>query len=414
MLPEDKLDSLLASSARGRAPTGEDTGELRPLLDVAGRLERMGQITPTPRFASELHDDLMARVALLREERALGANAPAAQMDTGQYAPTVPLRPRSLDDRTTPMRRWDNEALDPTIADLPEAPGRAPTRRSHGSRTRVFWQGLAAAVVLLVCGGALSVAAFAQPGSPLYALRKLEQHVGVPGVASASDRANQQLGAANSALAALSTVVAQHGSDAAYAQALATLRSDDATAAATVNNLTSSDRLQLQAQLQDLRTRERQALHDALSQVSWDNRLSTTQALGDLGETIPHISGASATLVTTDGGSFWHVELHGSGFTTGAALVVNGQQVGVVQELTGSALSATVPARAIAGSPHALGFVNPDGTATQTTQVGPSSGTGDQPTPGTEPTATPGDNHNGNGGGGDGGGTPTPTSGPTK
>lgn len=414
MLPEDKLDSLLSARAHGSSPMDEDAGELQSLVDVADRLTRMGQAQPEPDFAAELHGDLMARVALLREERALAASGPIVQPYTGQYAPTIPLSLHASDARTTPIRRWDDGALDPTIADLPEAPRRSTTRRTRVSRSRVFWQGIAAAVVLLVCGGTLSVAAFANPGSPLYALRQLEGHVGVPSAPSAADRARQQLSAANNALTALTAVVTQHGGDAAYAQALASLRTDEATAANTLNSLTPSDRAQLLPQLQDLQARERSALHGALAQVGWDNRLATTQALGDLGETIPQITSAVATQVTTDGGSFWRVELRGSGFAPGAALVINGQRVDVVSDGSATTLSATIEASAIGGQPITLGVVNPDGGAAQTTQVNAQTGTGDQPTPGTEPTATPGDNHNGDSGGGDHSGTPTPTPGPSK
>lgn len=414
MLPEDRLDSLLSSPSRRYSSTGENEGELRPLVDVADRLARLGQAQPEPTFAAELHDDLMACAALLREERALAASGTAFQMDAGHYAPTVPLSPRASDARTTPMRPWNDGSLDPTIADLPEAPTRITAPHSHSSRSRVFWQGIAAAVVLLVCGGTLSVAAFAQPGSPLYALRQLEHHVGVPGVPSAADRARQQLSAADNALTALTAVVTQHGADAAYAQALATLRTDQATVAATVNSVTTTDRAQLLSQLQDFQTRERDALHSALSQVGWNNCVATTQALGDLGESIPQITTASATRVTTDGGSYWRVELHGSGFAPGAALVVNGQRMGEVSNVTSGVLSATFSASAIGDQLFTLGVVNPDGAAAQTTQVGARTGAGDQPTPVTEPTATPGDNHNGDGGGGDHGGTPTPTPGPTK
>lgn len=419
MLPEDNLDLLLSSRALGSSTMGDDASELNPLVDVADRLARLGQVKPGADFASELHGDLMARVAMLRDGRAFPTGGQAVSADAGQYAPTVPLAPRSFEERTTPMRQmrqWsDHDALDPTVVDLPELPRPTPVRRARVSRSRVFWQGLAAAVVLLVCGGTLSVAAFAQPGSPLYALRQLEAHVGVPGAQSASDRARQQLGATDNALTALTAMVTQHGGDAAYAQALATLRADNVSAAATVHSLTSSDRPQLLAQLQGLQARERQTLDSVLTQVSWDNQVATTQALGDLGESIPQITSAAANLVTTDGGSFWHVELLGSGFAPGAALVVNGQRLGTVSAVTSGALSATIPASAVDGQPRALGVVNPDGTAAQVNQPGPQGGTGDQPTPGGEPTATPGVTQGGDGsGGGDHSGTPTPTSGPTK
>jgi hypothetical protein len=265
--------------------------------------------------------------------------------------------------------------------------------------------------VFLICGGTFGVAAFAQPGNPLYGLRTLEGHVGVAVAPTGADRAQQQLNGATAALTTLETVVSRHSDDAAYTQALAGVRQQEAAATQAVGALSSSASYpQLLTQLQAVQARERADLRQALPLVGWENRLATTLALGDLGDALPHITSASVTEATGDGGGSWRVEIHGGGFLPGATLVVNGQPAGTVLSVNSETLLATIPADAIVGAPRALGVSNPDGTAAQTDQLGVQT-TGDQPTPGPEATPTSGDNGGGggDGGGGDHGGTPTPS-----
>lgn len=408
MLPEDRLDSLLSSSRGSSADPIRDE-ELGPLVDVAQRLAQLGAARPTAGFAAQLHADLLDHVAALRAQQDLDDQMLVAGDGSGPDDATVPLFTR-----VSPIRPAGWTDTRPYVADPMSAADLRSARRrrsGRGGRSRVLWQGIAAAIALLVCGGVLSVAANAQPGSPLYGIRQLAGHVGVASNPSAADRARQQLSDANAALTALNTVVAQHGGDTSYATALATLRKDEASAAATVNGVTTPDRAQLLAQLQDLWSRERETLRGALDQLSWENRLSTSQALGELGDTVPSISSATVTRVTSDGhGSGWRVELHGAGFAPGAVLVADGQRLDAETVETADTLSATFSSNGTDTPPHSLGVINPDGAAAQTDQIGAETGTGDQPTPGPEATPTPGNNHTG----GDHGGTPTPTSGPTK
>ena len=374
MLPEDRLDMLLTPVPGERSRPVDRNDELGPLVDVAHSLSRFGQVSPTPEFATALHVELLERAAVLRDQRAFATEQTLPGIAAGSDDVTIPLAISSA--------------------------ARRPRSASRGSRSRVFWQGIAAAVVLLACGGTLSVAAFARPGSPLYALRQLEQRVGVPGVASDADLARQQLSAADSALSALTTVVTQHGSDASYARALATLRKDEASAESAVNAVTTSDHAKLLAQLQSLQARERDGLRSALPQLGWDNRVATTLALGDLGDTIPRITSALANLAPGNGArAVWHIEIHGSGFLPGASLVVNGQQIGTVISETQQTLIATVPADALQEPLHTIGIVNPDGSAAEYDQSGSRNGNGDHPTPGAVTTPSPNGSHDGGHGG---------------
>ncbi|HKV85051.1 MAG TPA: hypothetical protein VJN88_10870 [Ktedonobacterales bacterium] len=403
MLPDDRLDALLTSLDEGRLQPADVDPDLLPLVKVARRLSHLDSAAPSPDFASDLHSRLVARTAALQARQADFADV---TLPGQSYAPedmTVPLATRPLGN--APIQRDTWPTLSPGVG-VVDRHARRP-RRTH--RSRLFWQGLAAAVVFLVCGGTFGVAAFAQPGNPLYGLRALESHVGVAVAPTGADRAQQQLNSASAALTTLEGVVTRHSGDAAYTQALAGVRKQEAAASQAVGSLSSSSAYpQLLTQLQGVQARERADLRQALPLVGWENRLATTLALGDLGDTIPRITSASATEATGDGGGSWRVEIHGGGFLPGATLVVNGQPVGTVLSVTQDTLLATIPAGAIAGAPHALGVSNTDGTAAQTDQLGVQT-SGDQPTPGPEATPTSGDNGGGGTGGGDHNGTPTPS-----
>lgn len=408
MLPDDRLDALLTSLEEGRLQPADVDADLLPLVKVARRLSHLDSAAPSPDFASDLHSRLMAHTAALQARHADFADA---TLPGAAYAPddmTVPLATLPLGNARVNHATWPTRSSGSGAVDQPAR------RPSRGHRSRLFWQGLAAAVVFLVCGGTFGVAAFAQPGNPLYGLRTLEGHVGVAVAPTGADRAQQQLNGASTALATFESAVTQHSGDAAYTQALAGVRKQEAAAAQAVSSLTSSSAYpQLLTQLQGVQARERTDLRQALPLVGWESRLATTLALGDLGDAIPHITSASATEATGDGGGSWRVEIHGGGFLPGATLVVNGRPAGTVLSVTPNTLLATIPAGAIDGSPQALGVSNTDGTAAQTEQPGVQTA-GDQPTPGPEATPTSGDNQGGGGdgggtGGGDHGGTPTPS-----
>src|SRR5262249_41166096 len=142
-----------------------------------------------------------------------------------------------------------------------------------------------------------------------------------------------------------------------------------------------------------LHKRERQDLHSALAAVGWSNRLLTTQALGELGESVPRISSTKVEREGEHGGRQWRIVLTGTSFHSGASVLLNGRP-------WGSVLSASPTTIVVLWSGDdssingALGIQNPDGTAAQTTTMQFESGS-----PSPVPTST-GDDHGGHDGGG--------------
>jgi hypothetical protein len=257
--------------------------------------------------------------------------------------------------------------------------------RLRGSR--VFWQALAAAVVLTFAGGAMAVAAAAPPGSPLYGLHRWEDGVRVSLAASPADRTRLHLRYATDALVALDRAVAQRQGNPTYGDALATLRREQAAAARDLAQVPAGHgRDALTAQLSSLRTQARHDLRAALGSRSWPDRLSTTSALAELGDAVPSVAHA---VVAHESDRRWQVTLSGAGFQPGAVLLVNGVPMGTAHVVSPNLLTAEVSD--VASLRHvALGVGNPDGTAAATESVATASET---PTPGGS------DDHGGQGSG---------------
>jgi hypothetical protein len=377
MHPEDRLDVLLSAlyepeprqprTSRSRAgaplngngavgtsgPAGDDTA-LAPLLETARRLAPLAAAQPDPRFARTLHARVLARAAERRE--AVGAR--------GRRSARLQM----------PARGW------------------------YGIRHGL----IAATVVLALSLGTLTVAAAANPGSPLFGLHRLEQGVQVAVTGNSADRARLHLAYARQVLAALRDAAAQHEGDAPYMTALQALQEEDSAAASEiVQTQDGATRAALTSELNALRDDERSGLQAALPLIGWPDRVATTQALANLGVTAPMVSGA--TLSTGDGG--WDVSVSGAGFEAGAVLLVNGQPAGHVTSVTPSALVARLRFSDNSAIPQTLGIGNPDGTAAVTTRISvkvpPEPGDGHegrgtpQPTEGShqwQGTATPGQN----------------------
>src|SRR5258707_14628242 len=109
-------------------------------------------------------------------------------------------------------------------------PGRMRPRRTLG--TRPLWQMVAAAVLVPGAGvSALTAAAAAGPGSPLFGLHRAEQNVRVQFASSQSDRVRLHLSYADEALSQLDRAVAQQAGDPAYRAALTTFLTEQRAAA---------------------------------------------------------------------------------------------------------------------------------------------------------------------------------------
>ncbi|HEX6123510.1 MAG TPA: hypothetical protein VFY89_10135, partial [Ktedonobacterales bacterium] len=216
---------------------------------------------------------------------------------------------------------------------------------------------------------------------------------------------------ASQALSALITAAAQHDMR-AYQDALATLRAElEAARVAVGQTPAGPPHDERAAALAQLSARAQAGLLAALSRVDWGARLATTDALGELG--LPAVTVGSARIVEQNRGGreTWLIILTGSGFQSGAQIILDGHAVGGTAEVTPDSLHLTVSSPPDA-PPHAIGIQNPDGTAAETSHV-----TAIIAEPGKDPTptTTPGEN-NGQSGGGDkhGGHTSTPAAVPTR
>lgn len=411
MPPNDKLDSverldaLLGSLRTAELVPASQPGDetLEPLLVAARALRPLRQATPAMAFTRSLEARLLAEDALLAASEA-GAALPV--------------------ERATPAEMTGAAVGDRTIAQWPK-------RQRQPRRVRIFWPAIAA--VLLLAMGTLSVAAAAAgPGSPLYALRRLEQTARVAIASSPADQVNLHLQYASDALAA-ANAAARSGDAAGYRDALATVRSEIGAATSELRNVAAgSQKDSLAASLASLRTRAIANLRTDLPLLSWSQRLTTTDALAAFGDVVPHIVAVTSTRVSDSGAATgddsggshtWRVQIAGTGFAPGVRLLVNGQPAGTVLSATDTALVATYTAPD-GRPPMELGIANLDDTAVQVTAG--TRGTPETPmssgTPGTSgrpaETGTPGSGqggdhgNTGNGGHSGPGGhdaTPTPT-----
>jgi hypothetical protein len=348
MHPEDRLDALLTALGRGervqgnvtsdragagahpgqaagRRPAVED-GDLAPLLDATRRLDSLRTALPDPRFAQALRARMLERAADLRRE---------------DLAPILPLR---------------------------QEPGHpAAWAGALASFRSAIRPALIAAAVLLALGiGTLTVAMAAEPGSPLFGLHRLEQGVRANAMTDPSARAQVHLQYARQWLAALRDAAANHRGDPAYSSALQALRDDDAAAGSDIGQMSPGpDRASLDADLAALHADERTILRAVLPAIGWPDRIATTQALGTLGVPVPRVT--EATLAHVDGN--WRATLTGSGFQPGAVLLANGVPAGHIAFASAGAVVAELPVSAFPDPPHTLGVGNPDGTAAETGDV---------------------------------------------
>jgi len=345
MLLEDKLDVLLSTGGQLDA-TGEEA-QLVPLLDAARQLAPLRAATPSPDFVGTLHEVLLARIAALR----VGDEAEHAYVSGDAY--------------TEP----DLEIVRP-VASRPTAPrrqrgSRAPAR--HGAR---WWQLAVAAMLCLFFGGVfLAAGASATPGSPLYGLHRWEQSFRAGVASSPADKVRLHLNYADGALQSYDALVAAHGDDAALADALATLLSEQQAAAQALSAVPpGGDHDILAGKLTDLGQRTRDDLHAALGRLDWTSRLQATAALGGLGEQVMVVTAARVSAGDDIPNAPWSIRVQGSGFVNGGIVLFGGQPGGEVVSVTPTLLVAEwtdgAPPRGVS-----VGVQNPDGTAAETINV---------------------------------------------
>ncbi len=358
----DQLDALLTARRAGAtapharmAPAG-----LAPLLAAADTLAPFADAQPSAGFAARLEARLMARVEAGEGARPVAAIAPA----------------------------------------------RARARSAR--LARLTWAAVAACVLLGMMVGALT--ASAHPGAPLYSLRKAVEGIGADLTGGPAATARDNLQRASAALAAFNAAASQ-GDNTAALTALGQLTQADHQAADAIAQVgDSGQRAALQSQLDSLRSQEVSDLRAGLSNLDWPARIQVTNALRALNATrlvvtsarIIGASGGGANSTGHDGngvrpGGQVTVIVTGAGFSTGAVLLINGQQTGVVDSVTQDTLVAHLDAKALDAAVTSVGVGEPDGSAAITTHIesdGHASGEGatpgDHATPGAEATPSEG------------------------
>lgn len=365
MEPQDRLDALLSSrtsSQRRRALPEGQRDVLEPLVALADDLAGVSTVFPPAAFADELESRILARA----RHQAVGG-VPVAER--GPAAAEAALQAGNGHVR-------DND----TMGYLPPVPAhltlRGPRRKGSRRASRIgighvrwrVWTSLAAAVILTLCVATFALAANANPGGPLYGLRSWQEDARANLAASAADRARSHL---QYAADALDAAVAQHASTEAYYEALNRFTDELQQAADALTQVPAgTDHDTLTAQLEDLRTRGRSDLRAALPALDWPARIKTTSVLGTLGEPVVVVTRVSSMLSGSWPTRTWTLTITGSGFQSGAILLVRERPGGQVLSVTPTRVTAQFTGGGEEDDlPHDICIGNPDGTAATTGQA---------------------------------------------
>lgn len=264
-------------------------------------------------------------------------------------------------------------------------------------------------ILLLIAGtGTLVAAAQAtDPKSPLYTLKRWEQHVQVSlSAPSPESQAELNLQAARDHLHALAGLATPaHAQN--YRQTLVDLDQHINTAAQAINALPlGSSQRQLVSELATLKADARHTLRSFLPQLALTERLATTAELDRLGDSVPALKSVEIDLPSHPNGQAT-ISITGTGIQAGAELLIDGRLVEVSGSLQNGVYVFVVNWR---GDQHlqSIGVLNPDGAAVQTAAItlkkpggngnghdnghghgGKPGGASPVPTPTTPPTPTP-------------------------
>jgi hypothetical protein len=230
-----------------------------------------------------------------------------------------------------------------------------------------FGVALSLCLLLFLLGtGVLVVAAqVSNPDNPLYAVKRLEQHVQVSLANSSENQAEMDLQSARDRLNTLAKLV---DSAEFYNQALADLDQQISTASKAINALPAGrlhDRLG--GELATLEADARSILRRLLPQLALPERLVTTSELGHLGDNVPRLKSVAIALPAHPNGRAT-ISISGQGIQPGAQLLVNGQLV-IVQGSLQNGLYVFVADWVGNLHPQSIGILNPDSTAAQTSAI---------------------------------------------
>jgi len=227
--------------------------------------------------------------------------------------------------------------------------------------------GLCFLLLLLFTGVLVGAAQATNPDSPLYPVKHWEQQVQVSLATSPENQVHLDLQFAQDRLKTLVALAdATHAQ--AYSEALVELDQQLAAASRAIDTLPAgAEHDRVESQLATLQAAARHTLRGLLPQLALPQRLLTTDELGRLGDSVPHLVSVAITLPAHPNGQAT-ISLSGADLEPGAQLLVDSRLV----EATGALQNGRyVFVANWAGNqqPQRLGILNPDGTAAQTTTI---------------------------------------------
>ncbi len=232
----------------------------------------------------------------------------------------------------------------------------------------VFRVALSLCVLLFLGTGVLVAAAqVTNPDNPLYTVKHWEQQVQVSLANSPENQAQLDLQFAQDRLKTLVTLAdAAHVQ--AYSETLVELDQQLIAASRTINALPAgAEHNRVESQLAILQTDARHTLQGLLPQLALPERLLTTDELGRLGDTVPHLVSAEIVLPAHPNGQAV-ISIAGDDIQPGAQLLVDTRLIDVHGSLQNGWY--VFVANWVGNQhPQRLGILNPDGTAAQTTTI---------------------------------------------
>jgi len=319
MNPEEYLDHLLESRARGEAQLSVTDDGIKASLASAEILTRLQEIAVPPEFASRVENTMRSRIRALPQHNG-------------------------------------------KIASLggPRTPARSPRLLSR--RVWIVELGIAAVLVLGYLG-MLTAYTRSLPGDAIYGLKQAEQQVARTFASDPQYRASVQIDQLRTSLVDLSTVVNDGRRDDAIKLALLVVSAKTSDSLKAVAGLPAgTGREAAQQDLDDALAQEDQTLRHLLNQVDWPMRLAFTQQLGVLGDPVPTVT---HVIVSIQGNGTLLITLTGTHFAPHAELIIDGRPGGTVSQITPQQLVAFISRAALSPGPHKLGVRNPDGTAAE-------------------------------------------------
>ncbi len=233
----------------------------------------------------------------------------------------------------------------------------------------VFGVALSLCLLLLLLGTGVLVAAaqVTNPNNPLSVVKHWEQQVQVSLANSPASQAQLELQFARDQLTTLVTLAdAAHAE--AYREALVELDQQLNIASRAIHALpTGADHNRVESQLATLQADARHTLRGLLPQLAFLERLLTTDELGRLGDSVPHLVSVAIVLPAHPNGHAI-ISIAGDEIQPGAQLLVDTRLVDVGGSLQ-NGVYVFVANWAGNQHPQSIGILNPDGTAAQTTTI---------------------------------------------